>query len=87
VGGNLTGEYALLWYYYDDDKKEFVLATDAMSIKHGGTEIFGTISAGQQGTVSTLSPPQQYRLFGYFRWPVLALAYENEDPAGNSTSE
>lgn len=77
VGGNLGGEYVLKTYTYQDATKTWVPATDNVSLKHGGTRVFGTIN-------STISP-QRWRFFGYFRSPVLSIAYENEDPAALGT--
>lgn len=77
VGGNLRGEYVLKTYTFEDSTKQWVSSTDSLTIKHGGTRVFGTLS-------STKSP-LRWSVFGYFRSPVLALTYENEDPAAVGT--
>lgn len=77
VGGNLGGDYVLRTFVYDDGRAAWVPYTTNLNLKHGGTRVFGTNS-------STTSN-QRWSLFGYFRSPFLALAYENRDPAAHGT--
>ncbi len=77
IGGNLRGDYILQTFVYDDGKATWVPYTTNLNIKHGGTRVFGTNS-------STRSD-QRWRVFGYYRSPFLALAYENTDSAAHGT--
>src|SRR6266849_2179585 len=45
VGGNLRGQYVLQTFYYDDDSKEWKPVNLNLTLKHGGTYVFGTQSS------------------------------------------
>jgi hypothetical protein len=71
VTGNLFGNYVLDTFEYNEKEDKWKPARTRLSLMHGGTKVFGT----ETGTSNT------WRHFGYFRDPVLALAYENNDTA------
>jgi hypothetical protein len=75
VKGNLRGKYILQSYEFSDADKKWTPLTTTVDLMHGGTTVFGTESS----TTNTWS------LFGYFRDPVLSLAYENDDPGAVGT--
>lgn len=75
VGGNLRGEYVLQSLTYDETVNKWVPYDTKVVLKHGGTKVFGT----------EVSATNTWSIFGYFRDPVLSLAYENNDPAAVGT--
>lgn len=77
IGGNLSGDYILQSYRYDHDTKKWTLWTANVDLKHGGTRMFGTKRSTETN--------QTWSLFGYFRAPFLALAYENNEAAAVGT--
>ena len=75
VGGNLRGDYVLDSFNYNEKLNRWEPAHTTLILKHGGTKVFGA----ETGTRNT------WRHFGYFRDPVLALAYENNDSGAVGT--
>jgi hypothetical protein len=75
VGGNLRGEYVLQGFDYDGPTKQWAARDTKVILKHGGSKVFGTESSA----INT------WNLFGYFRDPILSLAYENNDPGAVGT--
>ena len=69
VTGNLYGDYVLEALGYEESTNKWERYDTRVGLMHGGTKVFGTETSARQS----------WRMFGYFRDPVLALAYENND--------
>jgi hypothetical protein len=75
VKGNLRGEYVLQSLEFDESVNRWIPFNTKVDLKHGGTTVFGTES----------STKNTWSMFGYFRDPVLSLAYENDDSGAVGT--
>jgi hypothetical protein len=75
VKGNLSGEYVLQSLEFDESRNKCVPLSTRVDLKHGGTTVFGTES----------STSNTWSMFGYFRDPILSLAYENNDSGAVGT--
>jgi hypothetical protein len=75
VGGNLRGEYVLESPTYDASTNKWLPDDRKVVLREGGTKVFGTEST--EGNT--------WSLLGYFRDPVLSIAYENVDPGAVGT--
>jgi hypothetical protein len=75
VNGNLRAEYILQSFEFDESTNKWKPFNTKVDLKQGGTTVFGTES----------STRNTWRLFGYFRDPILSLAYENNDSGAVGT--